>query len=216
MTDSEVIQKYVDIVPFLAAAFGPSCEIVVHDLSVPEQPLVAICNGISKREIGDPITDYAKTIIDQGLYDMTSDYVVNYRSLIKNKEFLSSTYFIKNDGRIVGLLSINKDTTAVQHLNASLHTLLEQFNLETVKENRFVANLEKPAISMIRGHIADVIAGSGVDPAHMSMQEKVDVVHRLSEDGVLLTKGGVAEIAEQLKISVPTVYRYLKKDTTKQ
>lgn len=43
------------------------------------------------------------------------------------------------------------------------------------------------------------------------MKEKMVVVHRLEERGVLGMKGAVMEIARQLKISEPTVYRYLNR-----
>ena len=45
----------------------------------------------------------------------------------------------------------------------------------------------------------------------MSMQEKIRVVHKLDADGILMMKGAVAEIADQLSVSVPTIYRYLNK-----
>ena len=45
----------------------------------------------------------------------------------------------------------------------------------------------------------------------MSLREKVRVVHRMNDEGVMMMKGAVAEIAAQLQVSVPTVYRYLNK-----
>ena len=45
----------------------------------------------------------------------------------------------------------------------------------------------------------------------MTVQEKVEVVHRLSESGIMNMKGAVSEIAAQLCVSVPTVYRYMNR-----
>ena len=59
--------------------------------------------------------------------------------------------------------------------------------------------------------MAEIISREGTASAHMSMQEKIRVVHKLDADGILMMKGAVAEIADQLSVSVPTIYRYLNK-----
>ena len=65
--------------------------------------------------------------------------------------------------------------------------------------------------SMVHNRIADIIAQSGISPTRMSLDEKVRIVHRLNDEGLMSVKGAAAEIAEQLSVSVPTVYRYLNK-----
>jgi len=45
----------------------------------------------------------------------------------------------------------------------------------------------------------------------MTRKEKISIVHRLDEVGLLSVKGAIGEIAEQLHVSIPTVYRYLSK-----
>ena len=188
MTDLEVLQTYINIVPFLAQVCGPGSEIVVHDVANPEHSLVAIRNNVSGREIGNPLTDFAKDIIDKGSYT-DADYWTNYTGRNKNGEFLSSTYFIKNEGRLIGLLCINKDMNAVQNLNNAVSNLLEWFNLSRCEDTEFSENLDKPMSGLMRDRI----------------------VHRMSDEGILNVKGAVPEIAAQLFVSVPTVYRYLNK-----
>lgn len=213
MTDSEVLQRYVNMVPFLATVCGAGCEIVVHDMTTPECSLIAISNSVSGREVGNPITDLANELVEKGVY-REKDYVANYSGRNKKGDFLSSTYFIKNEGRLIGMLCVNKDISIVQRMNASMRTLLEDFNLEPATESEFTENLDNPLASMMRKRIADIIAENDVDPMHMSMQEKIDTVQRLNDDGVLTMRGAIAETAEQMKISVPTVYRYLKMKRT--
>lgn len=212
MTDQDVLQRYVDLVPFLGTVCGEGCEIVVHDTSKPDHSLIAISNGVSGREIGNPITDLAMDLVRRETY-MQEDYISNYCGQNKNGEFLCSTYFIKNEGRLIGMLCVNKDVTAVQRINTSLRFLLDQFNLKPAQESEFTENLDNPVADMMHSRIADTIAEYGVDPTHMSIQEKINIVHRLDEDGVLMMKGAKAEIAKQLMVSVPTVYRYLKKNS---
>ena len=210
MTDKEVLQAYINIVPFLAAVCGPGREIALHDVADPEHSLVAIQNNVSDREIGNPLTDLAKDIIEKGSY-LNADYLANYTGRNKNGEFLSSTYFIKNEKRLIGLLCINKDMNAVQNLNHAVSSLLEWFNLSKCGETEYSESLDKPMPSLMREKIKEIIAESGIPPARMSIPEKVHIVHRMHSEGILKVKGAVAEIAAQLSVSVPTVYRYLNK-----
>lgn len=210
MTDQELLALYEGFVPFLAEVCGPDCEIVIHDVTDPEHSLIAIRNPTSGRQVGDPMTDLARELQEKGAYTDTG-YLTNYRGKSKNIEFLSSTYFIKNNGRLIGMLCVNKNLTGVQELNSAVRALLERFNLSAPLEGAVTENLESPMASMMHARIAEIIARCGGSPARMSTQEKIRAVHKLDEDGVLMMKGAVAEIAAQLSVSVPTVYRYLNK-----
>lgn len=210
MSDKELLQIYVGIAPFLAKVCGPSCEVAVHDLSDPSSSLVAIHNSVSGRQVGSPVTDLAQKIIDRNDYTH-SDYIANYIGRNKNGEFLSSTYYIKNEGRLIGLLCINKDMSVVRQTHTNLQYLLEQFNLTAPEESDVSEWLENPVANIMHTRIADIIAQSGIPPARMSVSEKIATVHRLNEDGIMMMKGAVPEIAAQLHVSVPTVYRYLNK-----
>lgn len=210
MTDQELLKCYTNFVPFLSAVCGPGSEIVIHDVTNPKMSVVAIGNRNSGRDIGDPMTDLALELQKNGAYKDT-EFVLDYRGKTKSKEFLSSTYFIKNEGRLIGMLCINKELSAVQELNLALHALLVQFNLSAPPENSPSEDLSNSLESVIHSRIADIISKEGTAPAHMSMQEKIRVVHKLDTDGILMMKGAVAEIADQLLVSVPTVYRYRNK-----
>lgn len=210
MTDQEMLKLYTNLVPFLAEICGPGSEIVVHDVKNPDCSLIAIRNNLSGREVGNPMTDLACELQEKGMYT-DAEYLLNYKGKSKNVDFLSSTYFIKNEGRLIGLLCVNKDMSAVEELNHAVRGLLERFNLSAPTDAGPSENLDNPVANLMHARIAEIIAQCGVAPERMSMAEKIRVVHRLNEDGVLMMKGAVAEIAEQLSVSVPTVYRYLNK-----
>ena len=211
MTDKEVLQRYIDLVPFLGAVLGSGCEVIVHDLADLDHSLVAICNGLSGRELGNPITDLAQALIRRSAHS-DADYLANYTGRTKNVEFLSSTYYIKNEGRLIGLLCVNKDMTAVKEAADSYRALLERFNLAAPRESEFIETLDNPVSAIMHTRIADIIAQGGKTASRMTPAEKAAAVRRMSEDGVLMMKGAVPEIAQQLGVSVPTVYRYLNKE----
>ena len=84
---------------------------------------------------------------------------------------------------------------AVQDLNNALANLLELFRLSGCRETEYSESLDKPMASLMRDRIQEIIAESGIPPARMSIQEKVRIVHRMDEEGILKVKGSVAEIA---------------------
>ncbi len=211
LTDKEVLQRYIDVLPFFGKVCGPGAELVVHDLSDPEHSLVAIENNISGRQIGNPMTDLVRELVRSGDH-LSADFKADYVGKSKGKKFLSSTYYIKNEGRLIGFLCVNKDMDPVREATGALQCLLERFDLLPPQEGQASENLENPMTDLMHDRIAEIIAQSGVPPVRMSLEEKVRTVHRLNKDGVMMMKGAMAEIAKQLQVSVTTVYRYLNKD----
>lgn len=209
MTDSQVLEQYVRLIPFLATVLGPGCEVLIHDTRNPKHSIIAIRNNLSGRQLDDPMTDLALNIAERGEYE-NADYVANYSGRSKGKDFLSSTYFIKNEGRLIGLLCVNKEMSAVQDLNNALRMVLERYELAIPQESEYSETLDSSISNLLHTSVAEAIAQSGLSPARMTMQEKVAVVHQLNDSGVLMMKGAVSEIARQLQVSEPTVYRYIK------
>ena len=79
-------------------------------------------------------------------------------------------------------------------------------------KSKYRENLDTQMVNLLQNRVAQVIAESGVATNRLSLQEKVRIVHKLNDEGLLNVKGAVTEIAEQLSVSIPTVYRYLNKE----
>lgn len=210
MNDNEILQIYTNLLPFLGKVLGPGCELCVHDVRNPDNSIIAIENSITGRQIGHPMTDLAYTTMEKGMYT-NSDSVLNYEGSSKGKPFLSSTYFIKNEGRLIGLLCINKDLSAANATFAALQNMLNTFNLVTPENSEYTETLEGPVSDILPNLVADAISQTGILPERMKLNERISLVHRLNEQGILSMKGAVREIASQLGISEPTVYRYLNR-----
>ncbi len=209
MTDKEMMTLYISLTPFIAEVCGKGCEIVIHDVNNKKNSLVSIQNSSTGREIGDSLTDLAKEIIESGEYK-TKDYLSGYSGLTKQKEYLSFTYFIKNNNKLIGLLCVNKDMSATKNFTKSLNELFEQFNIAAASSDKVKENLDSSVSEILEDKISTAIANTNLSPDRMSRQEKINLVRRLEEQGILIMKGAVTEIAKQLDISEPTVYRYLK------
>lgn len=212
MTDLEMLELYRPMVKFLSLLCGPSCEVLLHNVSLPENSVIEVENGFhSGRGIGSPLTDLSYKIIESGEYK-TQDFLSNYCGAGKGNNFVSSTYFIKNEGRLIGLLCINRNTSTMKELEATIERLKRQYNLGGTMEAEVQETLDVPVPMILQNMVSTAIKECGVAPGRMSMQEKVAVVHSLLEQGVLNMKGSVSEIARQLHISEPTVYRYINRE----
>lgn len=212
MKDQEILKKYIPMVDFIADICGSNYEVVLHDVSQPETSVIAIRNNEnSGRNIGSPMTDLAIQIMESGKYK-ENDYIANYRGVGNGKEFLSSTYFIKNGDRLIGMLCINNDFSSIENLKESLQAFLNHLPKKSpAADEGYHENLGSPVVSLVYSIIEKTINELHVSPKRMSMDEKIQVVHKLNDQGILMLKGAVSEIAKQMNISEPTVYRYLNR-----
>lgn len=211
MTDQEVLSFYRPMVGFLSKLCGPSCEVLLHDVADPENSVIAIENGeLSGRSIGSPLTDLAYKIMETGEYK-TQHYLSNYSGTSKGKPFLSNTFFITNEGRLIGLLCVNRDTGPMHDLDRALDYFKQQYNLFDVTLPDIHENLEAPVPVILENLVGAAIDEIGVPKNRLTIDEKVTIVGKLAERGVLNMRGAIAEIARQLDVSEPTVYRYINR-----
>ena len=129
MKYNPLLEPYKALVPFLAELLGESCEILLHDISQPKHSVIAIANGFhTGRKVGSPFTDLAIKIMEEKAY-VKRDYLANYNGRSKNKNFVSSTFFIKHEGKVIGLLCINRNMDAMTELDLVLQKLKKAYNL---------------------------------------------------------------------------------------
>lgn len=210
MTDQEILQRYIDLAPFLSKILGDGTEVVIHDVNHPKRSLVAIENSLSGRKLGSPITQFAKDLVDKGMHT-SEDYVANYNGSAKGINFLSSTYFIKNNKKLIGLLCINKNISSSKELEKNLMFFLEQNNLTMPNNDAYHEDLDVKVEDYVESRIAQAISINGFPGERLTVEEKKKIVNRLQETGILKIKGSIEETAKQLHVSIPTIYRYLKK-----
>ena len=105
----QMLRQYTVLVEYLGKTLGPDYEVVLHEILPENSRVAAIANGsISGRSVGAPITNAALRMIMQKQYE-TSDYNLNYTGQLANgKTIRSSTMFIKDGGKLVGLGDVYK------------------------------------------------------------------------------------------------------------
>ena len=201
------------MVDFLADYFGDYAEVVLHDLTNLEQSIIKIRNGhISGRKEGDPCTDFVLRTLKQSSSDMP--YAVNYRSTNQaGIPMKSGTFFIRdNKQKIVGMLCVNIDVSFCLPVKNFLDVFLNS-SPASVDHNTAPSheNLGIPVEELIDTKVSLALADCGCDSKILSAEEKLQLIKKLNEEGIFLLKGSVGQVAEALGLSVPSVYRYIKK-----
>lgn len=207
--DEEIIDQYVRLTPFLAHVLGQGCEVVVHDLTKPGHTLAAVYNSPAARTVGDPLSQPAQALLTRAAGEKESFCPGTLRHT-EQGDVLSYAYYIRNQNRLIGLLCISKSLSDAQELSLVVNKLLDRFGLTCPEANR--EEESDTVTALMRSRIAEEVAACGALPARLSLQEKVKIVHHLQDAGILRMKGAIPEIAKQLGVSVPTVYRYLNKE----
>ena len=217
-----ILDSYIPLVEFLGQALGKHCEVVLHDLTNAEHSIVAIANGhLSGRKVGGPATDFVLKLMQQEKQEQ-AQFVVDYHGKASNGHiFRSSSYFIKDaDGTVVGVLCLNYDVQPYLDARAMIdENILHGLHVDDFAPQepvprqpvKAVETLYKTAGDTSTNMIAKRLAAYPVAPDRLSMDERVQLIENLNQDGLFLLKGGIPILAETLGVSEPTIYRYLNR-----
>ena len=222
------IEQYIPIVKFLGEALGRNYEIALHDLTKPENSIVAIANGeLSGRSVGGPVTDFVLKVLKKGNIEHRP-YLCNYHAKDnKGHVSLSSSFFIHDEkNKTIGVLCINHNISP--YLTARKFLSDEIIHDETDNDHFFTTgdttHNGSPSGSLnifenFQGTVGDVIETLinsalekyPVSPERLSLEERLSIIQELNDNGLFLLKGGIPALAASLDVSEPTVYRYLSK-----
>lgn len=213
----DIMEHYEKLVHFLGNVLTPNCEIALLDLRDNKNCITAIANGhVSGRTIGAPITNLALQIISNNIW-LQSDSQCNYLGLTKDNNHLrSSTYFIKDNNELVGMLCINIDITPFETLSKSILQMaylnsdplpVSISEPSNIKHENFSNSLS----DTIHNILKENITATAIPVNRLTQKEKISLVSKLHQNGVFHIKGAVANVAESLQCSEATIYRYLNK-----
>ncbi len=204
----EVVRR---LMPGLAQMLGPSCEIVLHDLTRMDASIVAMEGNVTGRRLGDGATNYLVSMVQK--YGDDAPNCINYKNILPDNRVLrSTTLYIHDDSdKVVGALCINQDVTDA----LAARRLLEQ-------ATRFADEEESPAgeapaevfssnvTEMMETIVNTEVALSQHAVAYMQKDEKLRLVRSLDARGVFDVRGAVEYVAKRLGVTNYTVYNYLK------
>ena len=224
----QMLRQYTVLVEYLGATLGPDYEVVLHEILPETSRVAAIANGsISGRSVGAPITNAALRMIMQKQYE-TSDYNLNYTGQLANgKTIRSSTMFIKDGGKLVGLLCINFDDSRFHEISDAILKLIHPDDF--VHHHYFpndapakqpmqpqyasvqpAEHFQSDMNGLMEDLFATVTRDAGVPLRRLTQAERAEIVARLYEQGMFELRGAVQFTVEKLGCSQASVYRYIK------
>ena len=187
----------------IANQFGPSCEVVFHDLTQDyDHTIVAIANGhITNRTVGGPGTNAGLKALKELSPDSNSS---TYMTHTKDGRTLKTTsaYFRDEQGNIVSSLCINLD---ISDMLCMRNMLDAQLNIGK-EENECFSNDISDVLESI---INDTISHIGKPGFRMSRREKIEAIRYLDSHGAFLVKRSVERVCAALDVSINSFYAYL-------
>ena len=187
----------------LAIQFGPSCEVLIHDLQGDlDTSLVYIENGtITNRHVGD---GPSHVVLDVLNYDDGSEGRFGYLTKTKDGRILkSSTMYIRDDnGNIDYLLGINQDITEFVMMHRSLESLIGIGQAE----NGTVEKITTSVSELLDDLLLEAERLVGKPGPLMNKVERLKSISYLNEKGAFLISKSSEKIAEYFNISKFTLY----------
>lgn len=187
----------------LAIQFGPSCEVLIHDLQGNlDTSLVYIENGtITNRHVGD---GPSHVVLDVLNYDDGSEGRFGYLTKTKDGRILkSSTMYIRDDNdNIAYLLGINQDITEFVMMHRSLESLIGIGQAETGTVEKITTSVSE----LLDDLLLEAERLVGKPGPLMNKVERLKAISYLNEKGAFLISKSSEKIAEYFNISKFTLY----------
>ena len=231
MTSSSnlILQHYIKLTEFLGKALGPDYEVALHDLTRKDRSIIAIANNyISGREVGAPLTNMALSILRDKSYEHT-DYHLHYYSInVNGKDLRSSTFFIKDSGKLIGLLCINFDDSRFHEISDAILKLIhpddfvhhhyfpvdapakqpmQPQHAAAVPAEHFQSDMN----SLMEELFETVTKSVNVPLDRLTQTERTRIIAQLHEQGMFELRGAVQFTVKKLSCSQASIYRYIKK-----
>ena len=215
----DILDYYKKLVDFLGEVLGENAEVVLRDCRKPDHDIIAIANGhVSGRTIGAPITDFTLSILANEEWK-EKDYVVNYEGkAAPDKRLRSSTYFIREEGKLVGQLCVNIDMTPYEQVMDRIRQLSGMGLMSDGGQSGIICsgpveNFSEDVIGdMMKKAVITVVGSSEAKVRErLTQKEKIEIIGELNRAGLFQLKGAVGAVAEYLYCSEASVYRYQSK-----
>ncbi len=203
--DREFLQR---LARGIAAQFGECCEVTLHDVTGDaDSTIIAIENGhVTGRKVGDGASE---AVLKARVSGQVHDHY-NYHTRTADGRILksSSIYIRDEDGRVIGLIGINYDTTDL----VMAQSALEKLTATDAGNGKAVDIIPQNVNDLLDSMIEESRQRIGKPVALMTKEDKVRAIQHLNARGALLIKKSGDRIAKFYDISKYTLYSYLDAD----
>jgi predicted transcriptional regulator YheO len=224
-----LVAVFSSLVEPIGRTLPSSSEVVLHDLSLLPNSIVAVHGNVTGRRLGDPATDL---LLERAVAGFDDHYVGYETQLPDGRKLRSSTMIIRDvAGNPVAALCINTDLsswiTVHRIVSAMIAGTSDDVSLPTLNtaqspvpvlptEYAAPTDDDAPAETFVRDvdELAALLINQAIKTAEvpvklMKKEHKLQVVRDLKARGMFLLRDAVEMIAESLDVSRFTIYNYL-------
>lgn len=202
-----VLETARTLVPGIAATFGPSCEVVLHDYRTPEDSVIAVAGTVTGRQVGDRMSDIGRRVLAAG---DAAEPEINYLTRTPAGVLLKSTTLPlrDDDGALIGALCINVDVTALQRVAAAVGDLIG--HPAPPADEAPVTDFARPLAERVDRIAERHERAAGILAAGMKRPARVALIRDLASAGVFQLRGASPVVASRLGISRASLYADLR------
>lgn len=213
-----LLESYKTLAGFLADSLGSMCSTVLYSITEEETngEVLSVFGPDTGRKAGDPLTVFLKQV----LYELrrtgaSGTTHVDTEASTSDGRIKLNIFAIRNSKRkIIGLFIICTRIDLIYDLWNSFNQYLGYRTAGDTSIKAIDASSDVTSLSeYMRQLIQEEIDSFAIPAERMTMEEKRELIRRLERLEVFFVRDSVKLTASLLKVSVPTVYRLLKKDS---
>lgn len=206
-TADAVFAALTPVVDGIAATFGRSCEVVLHDYRDPERSVVAVAGAVTGRRIGDSMSEIGMRVLAHGA---EAGNEVGYVTRTQDGRMLKCTTLPlrDTDGTLVGALCVNIDLSAINHA-ATLLTDLVGLTVPPAVEPAATTDFSGDLDQVVEPLVTRAERAHAVPVAALGREQRLELVRLLQDAGVFALRGAPARVARRLGISRTGLYNDL-------
>ncbi|MDR0488214.1 MAG: PAS domain-containing protein [Propionibacteriaceae bacterium] len=200
-----ILRTLSSLIAPLAQILPGDCEVVLHDLFLLPNSIVALEGSLTGRKVGGPATDL---LLQAAARDQLKTLMGYTGKGSNGQELRSSTIIMEtSSGKPVAALCINCDTRIWRTVSEIAATMLPAIvpGGDQIPEH-FVGDVDDLAEDLLMKAINAV----EVPVALMHKRHKKAVVAELKSSGFFILRESVERAAQALSVTRFTVYNYLK------
>ncbi len=211
-TFDELSRLLEPVMRAVAAAVGPYCEVVLHDLSHGDldRSIAKIENGhVTGRMVGGPSTNRGLELLASDEAEPAADSF-GYTAFAADGKQLrcSSVYYYGEKGALLGALCVNVDLTQFQVVQQAVTRLLGDPDVKPGPVGAgeiFASDVD----GLLETLLESAIQATGVAAPMMNKEDRIKVFETLDKRGAFFIKHSVPKVAKRLGVSRVTAYSYL-------
>ena len=201
-----LLKSLIPIAETIGKTFGNRCEVVLHDLTIPEKSVVYTVNGdVTGRREGQTFDRLVRSVLLNK--NFTRDYAVNYTFETEDgRRIKSSSSLVRDEAvEVVGVFCVNYDITFMKTLHDELELFLPMQEDSSVICPEMAADQD---VTTVVDTLIDNIV-SGRKKQGLTKQDNLEMIRFMDDKGIFLVKGAIDKVAACMGLSKVTIYGYL-------